>query len=366
MKKLFLLTLLFAQLASYAQTTYKGLPVIRANSMKADYRFNDWWSRGSWTISPNISPDPIDFFAGKNDIQFAFYTDIDSIAFPVNRETKKQFYVLTAKGDYALTEVRSLQLTGIGFDNKATSEGYKFQYQTSANNKYLQTLREQYQLDKVVENKQTETEKALALLHWVHSQWKHDGDNEPKKSDALSILAEVKEGKNFRCVEYGIVGTAAMNAMGMPARVLALKTKDVETTEYGAGHVLMEVFLKEHNKWVLMDGQFDVMPVLNNVPLNAVEFQHAIENNYDELELRSGVGTRKHNYVSWVYPYLYYFDIKFDNRQLVDEQPVNYNGKKGLMLVPTGAKQPTVFQKQYPITYCAYTNSLADFYAAPF
>lgn len=226
-------------------------------------------------------------------------------------------------------------------------------------------LREQYKLDELVAGAANDTEKALRMVNWVHKQWEHNGANEPKQSDALSILEEAKEGKNFRCVEYGIITTAALNAIGLPARTIGLKMKDVETIESGAGHVLLEVFLPDLNKWVMLDRQFDAMPVLNNVPLNAVEFQHAIANNYDELEIRSISGASKAAYTKWVYPYLYYFDVRFDNREGLDFERATIDLKASLMLVPIGAKLPKVFQKKYPMDMYKYTHSLLDFYEAP-
>jgi len=101
----------------------------------------------------------------------------------------------------------------------------------------------------------------------LHNQWQHNGNNEPHKNDVTSILEEVKEGKNFRCVEYGIVVAACLNSIGLKARQLNLKTKDVETTEYGAGHVVTEVFLNDLKKWMFIDGQFDAMPLLDGIPL---------------------------------------------------------------------------------------------------
>lgn len=60
-------------------------------------------------------------------------------------------------------------------------------------------------------------------MNWVHHQWRHDGGNEPIKNDAISILEEARTGKNFRCVEYGTVVTACLNAVGLNSRVLGLK-----------------------------------------------------------------------------------------------------------------------------------------------
>ena len=41
---------------------------------------------------------------------------------------------------------------------------------------------------------------------------------------------------------------------------------------------------------------------------------HDIED-YDKLEIKSLSGTGKRSYVNGVAPYLYYFDVKFDNRE---------------------------------------------------
>jgi hypothetical protein len=356
---------LFLSNTLFSQATHKGLPLIKAQQLAADYRTNSTWVKGNWRISPEITPDVLSIPCYNKEVDFAFYTDVDSIRFTINGNKAQQFYVVTPDNQYALTEVRGFNYTPVQFDVTPKPASYPFYYETNSSNAYLHQFQSQYFLKDLVQGLKTDSAKALRILNWVHKQWEHDGGATPVKNDALSILKEVKEGKRFRCVEYGIVATAALNAIGLPARVLALKTKDVETTEVGAGHVLLEVFLKDMNKWVLMDGQWDVMPVLNNVPLNAVEFQQAIANHYDALQIRSMSGADKQAYTQWIFPYLYYFDVKFDNREGADLERAKQNGKQSLMLVPVGAKQPAIFQKQRPIDYVLYTNSIADFYASP-
>ncbi|HEY1113756.1 MAG TPA: transglutaminase-like domain-containing protein [Chitinophagaceae bacterium] len=352
--------------SAFAQTTYKNLPLIKASTNLADYRVDGQWSRGQWSYAPEAVPDVLLVPTFSRTVSFAFYTDRDSISFPLSGKMTRQFYVLTADGKYALTEVRGFDYDPVHYDAAAKSPGYKFWYETGVPNVYLNRLKAQYSLDKVVEGATSDSAKALRILKWSHDQWEHNGMNEPKKRDALSILEEARtEGKQFRCVEYGIVGAAALNALGLPARVLALKMKDVETIEGGAGHVLLEVYLPDLKKWVLLDGQWDAMPVLNGVPLNAVELQQAIATNYDALEVRSLSGTPKADWVRFVYSYLYYMDVSFDNREGRGAEKESDAGKKSLMLVPQDAKEPKVFQKANPINYVHYTRSLADFYAPP-
>jgi len=229
----------------------------------------------------------------------------------------------------------------------------------------LKELNQKYDLNKLIDQGETQLDKAMILLNWTANRWKHNGSNRPKKSDALSILAEVDEGKSFRCVEYGIVLAATLNSIGIPARTLELKTRDVETTKYDAGHVVSEAYLSQFNKWVFMDGQVNYIPFLNGIPLNAVEYQNAVVNHRGQLELRSITGTlskrQANKQIKWVSKYLFYFDTVFDSSKSREE----CRGKRKLMLVPLDAKNPTIFQIEYKIDNCIYTNRLKDFYREP-
>lgn len=368
MKKIIAAFTLFSlTVAALAQAEYKGFPLLHAKSASADYRIGDDWVRNSWAISPQIEFDslPIPCFSETED--FAFYTDLDSISFKLLPEQVHKFYVSLSDTAYALTVVKGIKprYTALLFGSGAKNSELQFWYEQNSNNSYLDTLRSKFPVDSLVKNAVSDSAKALRMLHWVHNQWKHNGDNQPSKADAVSILEEAKQGKNFRCVEYGIVATACLNAIGLKARTLGLMTKEVETTQYGAGHVLLEVYLDDIGKWALLDGQWDAMPVLNNIPLNAVEFQKAIAENYTELEIRTSSGLSKRNYINWIYPYLYYFTISFDNREGTDAGTKKIKEKSSLMLVPSGAKKPVVFQISNNIDYCLYTHSLSDFYAPP-
>ena len=230
---------------------------------------------------------------------------------------------------------------------------------SDADDPYLGKLRTQFELEDVVAGDESDYARVRSICEWVRGRWEHNGDNEPKKSDPISILEEAAGGKRFRCVEYAIVVAGALEAIGIPARVLALKTEDVETRPSGAGHVVAEAWLAEKKKWILIDGQFDVIPTLDGEPLNAVELQRALAAKKKGLGVDSLSGTKAENWFRWVAPYLYYFDTAFDRRHGVTRSP------GALMLVPIGAKNPTVFQVKYPISNMTYTGSVPTFYAKP-
>lgn len=246
---------------------------------------------------------------------------------------------------------------------------YHFVFPDTSEMPYYRQLRQEHHLNEVIKDSRTDREKALAILSWTHQQWKHNGSNQPSKSDAITILKEAQSGMKFRCVEYGIVSTDALLAVGMKARVLGLETRDVETVKSSAGHVLAEVWLREENKWAMIDGQFNVMPILNGVPLNAVEFQRAIidKKDFKLVNSQGEVSAKaKRSYLNFVPPYLYYFDVEFDMRQNIAKADLHKeDGKTSLMLVPVGANNPTVFQRKYPMNRHVYTHSLQSFYAQP-
>jgi hypothetical protein len=227
-------------------------------------------------------------------------------------------------------------------------------------------MRERFPIDSCISGAKDDASRVLNILHWVHLQWKHNGNLAPQKNDAISILEEAKEGKGFPCFAYAEVLRAALNSVGIPTRRLALKTRDVETQQSASGHVANEVYLRDQKKWVFVDPQEDVMPYLGGKPLNAVEFQQAVTKHKDNVELRSRGTINKLNYINFVYPYLYFFDSNFDHRY--GGQPKKlYAGMSSLMLVPTGVKNPTKagFYGDQKIDYCLYTNSVKDFYPIP-
>ncbi|MCB2377930.1 transglutaminase-like domain-containing protein [Hymenobacter sp. BT635] len=233
-----------------------------------------------------------------------------------------------------------------------------FQF-SSSDEAYLVTLRENYALNDIIAGKTTDFDKARTLCTWVHNRWVHDGHVRAKKPDPLSILKEADMGSNFQCIEYSIVLSGVLTAVGIPARAVYLKTADSETRRQGAGHAVTEVWLRDQQKWAMLDGQWDAVPLLDNEPINAIELQKALSTNNPALRIETASNTRAKTYFNWISPYLYYFDTVLDNRFGIKTQP------SGVMLVPNGAKCPTVFQRDTPIRRMRYTNSVATFYSRP-
>lgn len=263
----------------------------------------------------------------------------------------------------------SARLKELSYTQETPDTLYTFFYADTTANGYLRELRKRYNPELTVKLQERELDKILDVLDWTSKQWEHNGNNNPTKPDALTILKEAGEGKQFRCVEYGIVATSVLNSIGIPARTLGLKTRDVEKVRRGAGHVVTEVYSNEHEKWVFIDPQFNIMPTLNGKPLNGVELQKEIYSKNGNLKLINKQGELSEedsaNYKKWIGKYLFYFDVLFDQETLDSTKFKTINGLTKLTLVPVGYKEPHIFQRKYKINYSYYTNSLNDFYRKP-
>jgi hypothetical protein len=262
----------------------------------------------------------------------------------------------------------SKKISALSFEQTQRNNRFQFTYPDAQTDTNLQPLQANYHFEEVVKNAKSEQEKVLIMLNWVRGRWEHNGWNDAKTNNACTILERAEKGEKFRCVEYGIVLKNALLAVGLKARTLGLKTRDVEITKYGAGHVLSEVWLKDKQKWALVDAQFNAMPVLDGIPLNAVELQAAIiqKKDFRFVNIKGELTPEERKkYMAFIPHYLYYFDAPFDQRTLPRDRRVKIDGNRSLTLHPIGSKPLTVFQRKFPITEEAHTTSIADFYAAP-
>lgn len=262
----------------------------------------------------------------------------------------------------------SKKINTISFDTESINPEYQFYFPDPNKDSIIFKIRENYPIEDLIRDEKDEQTKILLALNWVRNQWEHNSWNDAKTKDAYVILKRAEQGEKFRCVEYGIVLKSVLATIGMKSRTLGLMTQDVEKVKFGAGHVLTEVWLNDHKKWAMVDAQFDVMPTLDNIPLSAVEFQSAIieKKDFSLINLKGELNPQEHKkFMDFIPHYLYYFTISFDESTIDPDKMIRFNGNSSLMLVPLGSKQPSVFQRKYPIGDKEYTNSLNDFYKEP-
>lgn len=221
----------------------------------------------------------------------------------------------------------------------------------------LGQLRKEFQIDAALDGAGSDYERLIRLALWTSRQWKHDPSRMASHSDPITILREAKAGGRFICQNYAVVLAGTARACGLYSRLLGVLPANVETDSQA--HSVAEVWLPAFRKWVLADGQYGIVPEVNGIPLSAVELQKAIA---EDAPVRCrGNEAAAREWQTFIMPNLYYFKIGDDQRRF------GGRGKRQLVLVPKGAKEPHRFAggNENVFSGAIYTGNPASFYAPP-
>jgi hypothetical protein len=219
-------------------------------------------------------------------------------------------------------------------------------------------LRREFAVDDVVSGAKDDYDRLRRLTQWVSTRWQHSPNQMASKADPLTILREAQKGGRFICRDYAIVLAGVANAYGMPARVLNLLPRDVETRS--EAHSVAEVWLEQFHKWVLADGQYGAIGELDGVPLSGIELQAALAS--DKLvTCIIGVASVCAEWKPFIVRNAYYFKIGDDQRSF------HRNIQRQLVLVPKGAPNPHKFAGGNEDVFAGaiYTSNPESFYAPP-
>ncbi len=236
------------------------------------------------------------------------------------------------------------------------------------NNSDAKKLNELYELvqpEKLFDQTDSEYLKIMKVSHFVYSFSEYDGKDNLSASDPISLFHEAKKGKTFRCVEYSVLIAGILQSIGFYARVVGLKMKDadIKESDYGAGHVVAEVFLPKYQKWVMIDGQWDAVIEYDGRPLNAVEVLQKIQNGKDVkivgISWKSKLFFQRLYYKHWLKRYLYYFDTSTSNDLFSKEKKTD---DSTIMLHAKDAKKISSFQTSIELSIGKYTTNVQEFY----
>lgn len=247
--------------------------------------------------------------------------------------------------------------------NTTTSElSIDFKY-PDINDPLFSDLRNNVKID--LKTDAGDLDKVKIISGFVHNLFTHNGDSKPSSLNPLTILKEARQGKSFRCVEYSLLTTALLWAYEIPARIVGLKTSDVGIREFGAGHVVVEFWSTEFQKWIMIDVQAGIIPKYKDVYLSAFELREETEQNsileYIPINNSRFSKTDSEKYTEWIRQYLYFFDTPLETTFSQTYTEENRLAEEKLILIPLGVEPPKVFQKVIPIN-AVYTHSVLDFY----
>ncbi|MEW5900707.1 MAG: transglutaminase domain-containing protein, partial [Acidobacteriota bacterium] len=221
----------------------------------------------------------------------------------------------------------------------------------------LLELRREFTIDVVLDGARDDYERLRRLTHWVSTRWQHSPNQMASKSDPLTILREAQKGGRFICREYAIVLAGLAAAYGVPARLLNLLPRDVETRS--EAHSVAEVWLEQFHKWVLADGQYGAIGELDGIPLNGLELQAAFA--ADLPVVCSAGASACADWKPFILRNAFYFKTADDQRSF------RRSMTSQLVLVPKGAPNPTKFAggNEEVFAGAIYTSNPDVFYAPP-
>lgn len=224
---------------------------------------------------------------------------------------------------------------------------------------YYQRMRNEVGLDSVVAGAENDLDKASKIAVWVSGLWIHK-THTPGRIDPITLIQGAKSGERYSCIEYSSVVAASLIALGIPARVIGLWQEGCETMNRGSSHVAAEFYYSAKRKWVMVDGQWGMIPILNGNPLSAFELYEALaEGNQGVDGVTDIPEIKKQRFFDWILPYLYYFQTRLDQRY-----PWYHTGTQ-LILKPIGAISPEVREHDYPVYNAEFSTYVQAYYPTP-
>lgn len=224
-----------------------------------------------------------------------------------------------------------------------------------------------YRLDSILAGSQNNLESVLRLTDDVHRRL--DGRTTRKDFDlnAAEVLVWLDSGRAVPVRHHATLLTALVQASGLPARTVFLMTNDAPHVNSAAGHYITEVWFEELNKWMMADAQFNVVPMVGEFVLSAVDLQSAIINNrpYAFFNAKGKVSNAERvAYLRFIPHKLFYFAVSFDQR-VAPDVPYTFGEFTHLMLVPLETDVPELFERRRLLDTFYSTTSKPTFYQRP-
>lgn len=261
----------------------------------------------------------------------------------------------------------STKIETLEFDKTPPPDDFKFCYDTTESTSGRLHLVSAYRLDSVTDGSATDLERVVRLTNLTAQLIGPKLGKEFHNGDLERTLDQASKGKKLPVDAHARVLTAFLKALGMQARSVFVMTDDAALKRSGSGHTITEVWLRDAKKWCMADPRFNIIPMLGEFPLNAVELQAAIIENRD-YKFFDLSGEKSDDavidYLEFIPHRLFYFVTEIDQRSMPVE-PCEINGKNHVILVPNGRDVPPYFQRDYLLDDHHVIRSKEAFYAAP-
>jgi len=183
-----------------------------------------------------------------------------------------------------------VNVSGIGLDVDAFVNGrparnrYPFRHESTLNTQ-LKELRQRYGSSSQTSQPNAELERMVCLRDWVKARFATGSPSPYPPWNARVVLDWINSARTGGfCAQYCQVFVQAALALGWNPRYVGVFDK-----AGGRGHMTVEVWSNQFNRWILMDPTYNVHFERRGIPLNALELHAAwMENTTQTIEIEGG------------------------------------------------------------------------------
>lgn len=178
----------------------------------------------------------------------------------------------------------------------------------------LKFLRERERLEELVAGAGDELEVFTRLGDWTNAQWVNSVPDPYPPWDAVTILDWIRAGRTGGfCAQSAVVLVQACLSLGYSARYLAIAPQKGGD----GGHLTVEVWSNQFNKWMVLDPFFNVRYEREGIPLSGLEIHQAlVRGEADQVRVIRGRGPNggKNSRATAAEMRAYYFHLAVDLR----------------------------------------------------
>jgi Transglutaminase-like superfamily len=140
-------------------------------------------------------------------------------------------------------------------------------------------LRFRSEIRPILEAVPGDLDRIAALRHWVRAQqsddrvlWQFPPSVDTGDVDPETLLRQQRAFLPGACRRFGYLLAGALLSAGIPARLVSLQAFFVD----GLGHIMVEAWVEQLGKWVLVDATYDTLFVVNRQYASLLELRKAL------------------------------------------------------------------------------------------
>jgi len=188
------------------------------------------------------------------------------------------FFLLTCACLYVLSQIVAARLSVSNASDPAVFTSHELAGFVRQSRDAASLIEFRKYLDGVIEEDCSDLARAVAIRRWVRRQQSQEKSvwlpTRVNHENPRRLLEEQRRGIPGACRRFAYVLTGALLSVGLDARVVNFSSS---LSRIGARrHDVVEVWIEDLAKWVLLDPTFDTLVLIDGKPASALELLEAV------------------------------------------------------------------------------------------